>query len=166
MLPVLLRQQYHHGMGTSRHISHTGRELELMLKGDKPLAVFCEDANVPDSESVNPLTEFDQHVKRGVFSKAEEIYEGGSDPKTGRPIKSKYVLYAIKGEEWRIPAMLLLRKTRRGMTNLPDEGLSRMESALLGYSEAEIDAYFASPDSDIAILRRLIQEKQQRESGR
>lgn len=105
--------------------------------------MFYDDADISDEESVIPYGQFEPYVERGRFSKRVEIFEGGINPQNGKPQRVKYVLYAVKGEEWRIPAMLLTVRTTLRTTVLPDEGLMRMESALLGYTDEESDAYYA-----------------------
>jgi hypothetical protein len=58
------------------------------------------------------------------------------------------LLYALPGEEWRIPAMRLVLAangslTRSGETG-PNQAIDRIIGALLGYSEAEIEAYVSA----------------------
>jgi hypothetical protein len=130
-------------VATDNLYGHTGRELELMSAGGKPLAMFYEDADTSDEDSSIPYSQFEPHVSSGRFAKGMEIYEGSIDPRNGRLQRVKYVLYALKTEQWRIPAMFLVIRTTLRTKVLPDEGLLRMESALLGYSDAEIDAYIA-----------------------
>lgn len=120
---------------------HTGRELELMLQRKKPLSMFYDDADFPDDESVIPQQAFDRFVADGLFAKGEEVFEMAIHPQTHQPIRVKYVLYALREEAWRIPAMFLLLKTSLSTTTKPDEGLDRMESALLGYTNEQSDSY-------------------------
>jgi hypothetical protein len=45
--------------------------------------------------------------------KEARVYDLATHPKTGRPVRVRYVLYALKSEEWRIPAMFLALETMR-----------------------------------------------------
>lgn len=114
---------------------HTGRELSLMLKKAKPLAVFS-DAH-PNLSCVGAIPEsyFDPYVKDGKFVKAERI-----DPAAARGTPGvRRVFYALPEEAWRIQAynLMLDAAARSGWC----EALERIEGALLGYREDETDAY-------------------------
>jgi hypothetical protein len=80
-------------------------------------------------------------VEKKLFAKGSKIYELAFDSRIGRPHKVKYVLYALKEEEWRIPAMFLVIDAMKKMG--ADEGIDRITGALLGYTEHEIDEYIA-----------------------
>ena len=121
-----------------RLINHTGRELQLMLENRKPLSMFYADADQKEDERIIPRKKFDRYVKLGRFQSAERTFEVAYDPRTKRPHRVKYVLYCLKGEEWRLKAMLLVLKISRCVTSY-DEGLDRIESALLGYTDEEIE---------------------------
>jgi hypothetical protein len=58
--------------------THTGRELELMLAGDKPLAMFCAEISELPEELFIPEAAFAVHVKSGRFVRRELIVEGHS----------------------------------------------------------------------------------------
>lgn len=116
---------------------HTGRELELMLAGRKPLALFYDDAD--DPLGAIPEAQFEPHVAAGAFVKGELVQEL-ADPELGRPGRVRYVLYALAAEHWRVPAALLAIRTRLQVNALADEGLERLLCALLGYSEDETAA--------------------------
>jgi hypothetical protein len=112
---------------------HTNRELGLMLKGEKPLAVFCERLpSNPDFELI-PERYFSPYVEAGLFLVSECVI---ADARGG---KTRYVLYAAKGEEWRIHAYMLLKRT--ATFSGWSEGFERMEGALLGYEDWQNDAY-------------------------
>jgi hypothetical protein len=70
--------------------------------------------------------------------------------RTGRPCRLRYVLYCLKGEEWRLEAMFLVKKTLLKMR--ADEGIDRITGALLGYSDEEIDQYVVSRTSPYRAL--------------
>jgi|RhiMethySRZTD1v2_1073278.scaffolds.fasta_scaffold239444_1 hypothetical protein len=117
--------------------------MELMLAGIKPLAMFYDDNEEPD-ERVVPEQEFDAYVRSGLFVKGTRVFEAAIDPRTGRPVQIRYVLYALKAEAWRVNAMLLVLETllklrdRKGT----DEAIERMISNLLGYSDEDFEKYW------------------------
>ena len=110
-----------------------------MLAGKKPLALFYDDADLPADPRIVPEHQFDAYVNSGQFSKGEVVL-GIPDPELGTPVKIRYVFYAVQAEAWRIPAAVLLLKTRMGVNAMADEGLEKMLCALLGYSESETQA--------------------------
>lgn len=115
-------------------MNHTGRELELMLAGKKPLAMFyCTVANGRAYEEI-PEEEFDAYVTSGRFAKGEHEFS----PSPG--VLVRYVFYALRSEEWRIPAVKLVIQQMQRMGR-SDEGIDRITGALLGYTEQEIDDY-------------------------
>ncbi len=91
--------------------NHENRELELMLTGRKPLAMFYEELSfLPDEEFI-PEKRFSPYVANGKFVRGESDIAGPYSQKLGRETIIKYVLFALKKEEWRINAMLLLKTT-------------------------------------------------------
>lgn len=127
-------------MAGRESLNHTGNELALMLEHKKPLSMFYDDADVSDEESVIPEREFDEFVRNGLMIKEEMVFTLQNNPKTGRSCRVKYVLYALANEQWRIPAMFLAIKTMLRIGRA-DEGIDRMMSALLGYTDEQIDAF-------------------------
>ena len=115
---------------------HTNRELSLMLKGAKPLAVFF-DVCSGDSGSDVIFEEqlFEPYVAAGRFIKRVQhgIRIKGLGPEHRR------VFYAQPGEEWRIDAYILMKKVaeRSGW----GEALERMEGSLLGYEDWQNDVF-------------------------
>jgi hypothetical protein len=116
---------------------HTHRELDLMLKGTKPLAAFVDQwPSNPECEII-PERLFEPFVRSGRFVKHEHIYSDFDA--MGKEQKFRRVLYALPEEAWRIPAYLLLWKTtEKGGWN---EGFERMEGSLLGYEDWQNDAH-------------------------
>jgi hypothetical protein len=117
---------------------HSNRELILMSYGLKPLAVFS--ATIPQKKDFIEIPDylFRPYVENGIFicreiceSLSGEIYKG-----------FRVVLYALKQEEWRIDAYLLVRSLARKIGW--SEPLIRMEGTLLGYSEWENDAFISN----------------------
>jgi hypothetical protein len=123
-------------------VNHTNRELELMLAGAKPLAVFSDVIDALPNEQIIPEAAFKSYVEQGAFIRQEKIFDLGFDERIGKDVQIMMVLFALPSEAWRIPAFILLKtvffKTRRN----PEE-LERIESHLLGYSEPEVDAWCA-----------------------
>lgn len=116
---------------------HSGHELELMLAGRKPLALFYDDAD--DPLGAIPEGAFAPHVAAGTLAAGELVLEV-ADPELARPCRVRYVLYALAAEQWRIPAAFLAIRTRMAVNALADEGLERLLCALLGYSAEETAA--------------------------
>lgn len=112
---------------------HTNRELALMLSGEKPLAVFCQwlPAN-PEFELI-PERHFAPYVEAGTLRAFEYFVDDA------KARKIRFVLYAAAGEEWRVPAYMLLKMTatKSGW----NEGFERMEGSLLGYEDWQNDVY-------------------------
>jgi len=123
---------------------HDGHELELMLAGRKPLSFFYEDADIPCAGSAVPEADFDRYVKTGIFCKGETVISGSIHPRTGRPVRTRYVFYSTKAEQWRITAMILVLKTMLRTERRPDEGLDRMTGSLLGYTDEQNDEYISA----------------------
>jgi hypothetical protein len=117
---------------------HEDRELELMLAGRKPLAMFTELSF--DETGLIPEAEFAPHVESGRLI-AREVFE----PIEGAPGDSeghfvRRVLYALPEEKWRIDAMLLVCRVATNLRRW-DEGLERVTGELLGYDKRQIDAF-------------------------
>jgi hypothetical protein len=132
--PVRMRPSCTHDNLSYR--THTGCELLLMLRGEKPLAVF----DCPAGEDFNAEKFFDPYVKIGRFVKREH-----STPimprrnEESQDLIYQYVLYALPHEQWRIDAYILLRKvvTEEGWST----ALERMEGELLGYEKWQNDIF-------------------------
>jgi hypothetical protein len=112
---------------------HEDRELELMLAGTKPLAMF---GDALGSSYAFPEADFAPYVADGTVVRREMIYRP-----QGQSIPTRYVYFACAGEEWRIDAMHRIHERifERG------EGTSaeteREIGQLLGYAESEINAW-------------------------
>ena len=77
---------------SGRATSHDGRELELMLAGAKPAAMFCD--RVPDGGIARAAAAFAPHVAAG------RVVEHRSDHRRpdGRVAQHR-VVYTLPGEE-------------------------------------------------------------------
>jgi hypothetical protein len=111
---------------------HNDKELELMLAGEKPLAMFSD---LPGPDTVLPTAAFAPHVAAGeiIMTVFNELLPDG------RTLRHEF--YALPGEEWRIePAYELLRK--RYDTWCEEAANDCREiGKLLGYSEADIEVF-------------------------
>lgn len=124
------------------YLVHTGYELLLMLDGVKPFARFAiEYPVVGDVFQEDAL--FEPHVRSGLLVKRE------IDEPFDRPIRShgrtfegvRKVFYALRGEEWRIDAYILLeRQLDHGPWN---DTLERLDGSLLGYTDKQNDWWVA-----------------------
>jgi hypothetical protein len=123
-----------------KEANHNERELELMLKKKKPLAMFyAEISELPDEELI-PEANFEPHINSQNLVRSEFVVSGPRSPISGKETKIKYVLFALKDEAWRVDAMTLLKKQFE-KTGKWNETCERMECFLLGYSEEETDAW-------------------------
>jgi hypothetical protein len=120
--------------------NHTNRELELMLSGRKPLAVFHDEISVLPNEEIIPEERFQPYVDEGRFVRSEAVFNFGFNQRIGRDAQIKYVLYALSTEAWRIHAFILLKRVTLKTKRNPEE-IERMESLLLGYTDEEVDAW-------------------------
>lgn len=113
--------------------THTNRELALMLTGEKPFAAFSEYLPSEKGYECIPESRFAPYVRDGQFSKKEYV----TLSKNNRRVR--VVLYARRGEEWRMDAYILLKKTaeKSGWS----EGFERFEGSLLGYEDWQNDIY-------------------------
>lgn len=121
---------------------HTNRELALMLARKKPLAVFVgvyfttlEFEQIPEEGVFHP------YVASGRFVKREYIEIVGREGAS----KTRRILYARPSESWRIDSYILLMQTARKVGW--NEGFERIEGALLGYEEWQLDAHISSRNS-------------------
>jgi hypothetical protein len=91
---------------------------------------------------------FEEHVTAGRLVKCAYSEELAFDPRLGRRLKGKTLLYALPNEAWRISAMRLVLQVNGKLSRLegpgPDEAIDRMMGALLGYTDEEMDAYIAA----------------------
>ena len=113
---------------------HEGRELELMLAGKKPLAMFNDD--LPEGMEP-PEIAFDPYVVEGRFSKGE-IYVPAPEFGNGR---LRYYLYALPGEAWRMGRLIDIQRGffEDRVKTTPD--LETEVGRLLGYAEADINLF-------------------------
>ena len=112
---------------------HEGRELELMLAGEKPLSMFGDAvgfaAEVPEAD-------FAPYVADGILIRRETVY---TPP--GRGLPGRFVYFARAGEEWRIDALhrINVRLFVNGESTDPE--IEREVGRLLGYADSDIERY-------------------------
>lgn len=114
---------------------HEGRELELMLSGEKPLAMFYD--IVPATIEL-PEAEFEPFVASGRIVKRTALYV---DHKMG--ITHRYLFYALPGEEWRIEEMQAFKEAMFSASYRHDPSVDRRAGWLLGYDDRDVDVYMA-----------------------
>lgn len=122
-------------------VSHNGRELELMLSGLKPMALFVAEDRVPP-ELVGDA-EFASYVESGQLTK--HVYRNDA---FGFEMRS----YCLPKEEWRGKLYnLIFQLTWEGKIDgvFNREDRERIEGFLLGYSKEDTERYLLQ-----AILRR------------
>lgn len=117
---------------------HEDRELELMLAGKKPLAMFVE--VVPTESGLIPEKAFEPYVLAGQIL-MREVYEAALPaPSLPPDARLRLVLYALPSEAWRIEAMLLVCQVYDQQGGW-DEGLERVTGKLLGYEDWQVEAF-------------------------
>src|SRR4051794_12908134 len=115
---------------------HTNRELGMMLRGEKPLAVFSDVEGFFPAEVVRYLRMFDRHVEAGRFVKREHR---STFKVSGEERVLLTVLYALPSQTARIDEMLSLRQSTRWTVEC-----ERKEGTLLGYTEKQNDMWIAA----------------------
>jgi hypothetical protein len=135
----------------SKFRPHVGRELDMMLAGEKPMAMFYGDADSEPDERIIPEQRFDKYVEAGAFVKKAFVFECAVDPRTKTPVRVKYVLYASAAEQWRTEAMHLALETMMAMGRA-DEGLDRIMASLLGHSLEDIEDLVAGMRKQYALF--------------
>jgi hypothetical protein len=115
---------------------HTNCELGMMLRGEKPLAVFSDVEGAFPAVVVRYLRMFDRHVQAGCFVKREHR---STIEISGKKRVLLTVLYALPAETARIDEMLRLRQNMSPWT----VECERREGMLLGYTEKQNDIWIA-----------------------
>jgi len=117
---------------------HEGRELELMLAGKKPLAMFHDlllaDHEIP--EEIIPEEKFKPYVDTGkIIRYVEDVPTGKANDII------RYVLFSLPDETWRIQAYLWMTKEIFSGRRPADEASEIFTGRLLGYSEEDISDF-------------------------
>ena len=115
---------------------HTNRELGMMLRGEKPLAVFVDGYDRFPAAVRRYLACFDQLVREGLFLKREYVVP---DSTISGGCKGWHtIIYSLPAEAWRIDAMIDLRWRLSDGWSLDRE---REEGRLLGYEDWQNEAW-------------------------
>ena len=101
---------------------------------------FAEVSELPEEDFI-PEQAFSPYVASGQFVRGEFILDSGFVEPMGRHAITKYVLFALSSEAWRIPAMRLLKESFAKSRCRWNEALERIEGTLLGYTNEEITAW-------------------------
>jgi len=117
-LPIRLR----HESSVLPYRIHGGRELDLMLKGLKPLSVFSH------VETASGLASFLSRYFEPLVGSGELVSARLDDDGSRAPT----LMFALPNEAWRFEAYRLMADTARA-TNWND-ALERIEGSLLGYT--------------------------------
>lgn len=116
---------------------HEGRELELMLAGKKPLAMFHDD--IPD-DMEPPEVSFDFYVKKGRLVKQEIVLP--ISPQTESTLR--YYFFSLPGEEWRMARLIEIQRGffEDGVQTTPE--LEIEIGRLLGYDDTDVQAFIGT----------------------
>jgi hypothetical protein len=113
---------------------HTNRELEMMLSGEKPFAMFAHE-RVDSFEKADVLAnqDFATYVANGTLSEHLRTFQAkGPD---GIALDIDYYFYARQGEEWRVEASVLLLDLLHRGAWCPQ--LEWLQGKLLGYTDEQ-----------------------------
>lgn len=117
---------------------HEGKELQLMLSGQKSLAVFHDaipaSGNIP--EEVIPETAFAPYVQSKKINRHVADIRSAKDSSIIR-----YVCFTLPGEDWRAQFFLWLAEGRISGRIPADDACDIIAGRLLNYSESEIQHF-------------------------
>ncbi len=117
---------------------HQGKELELMLAGQKALAVF-HDAVPPGGEigeDIIPERAFAPYVAAGKIRRFSEDVRSSKD---GSIIR--FVCFVLMGEEWRAEFLLWYNRELHAGRMKYDSGHEYIIGGLLGYAEEDVKGF-------------------------
>ncbi len=119
---------------------HEGKELELMLKGDKKLAAFGDvlSAGEEISEEIIPEQAFSPYVQSQQIKRFERIFQPADSDNL-----IKNVCFTLPKEEWRADTYLWLRESVHTNQMPYDNSIDIIIGRLLGYSEEDIQEFVA-----------------------
>ena len=117
---------------------HEGKELAMMLEGEKSLAMFHDalPASGEIAEEIIPEQAFAPHVAAGQikrFSKdIENVRKGGV---------IRYVCFTLPGQEWRAEFLLWLKEETLSAHLDHSPAHDEIIGKLLGYSDDDIQEF-------------------------
>lgn len=117
------------------YIVHTNRELGLMLKGVKPLAIFSDEYDCFPDVVARYLRLFDRHVASGALIRSELVQLWGM--RQGRELRIHKIYFTLPGEEWRVDAMIALMDDPQPWSDAKEREMGR----LLGYTAWQQDVW-------------------------
>jgi hypothetical protein len=126
------------------YVLHTNRELGMMLRGEKPLAVFSDGLGHFPKVVLRYFRLFDRHVAAGIFVKREYVVPDTS----GRVQGWHTILFARAEEAWRIDAMIELRLSGMSPAGEWTDAHERREGELLGYADWQNDYHMSRYQND------------------
>ena len=114
---------------------HQGKELELMLKRQKYLAIFC-DALTDDgiSETIIPEQAFLPYIKQGAIIRFSRDYKSNEHV-------VRYVCFTLPGHEWRADAFFWIHEECVAKRRPFDEAYEFFIGRLLDYEESDIQHF-------------------------
>lgn len=116
---------------------HQGQELELMLQGKKPCAVFSD--IIPESgfiiEEIIPEKAFAPYVKSGQIIR----FEDNHNTHDGHIIKR--VIFTLPNETWRADAILWAYNLRHLDINVPFDADDIIIGLLLDYETTDTEEF-------------------------
>lgn len=122
---------------------HEGIELELMLSGKKPAAMFFD--TYPDSDYPIPEDEFQPYVDSGRMLKKEVLYPSPLPKERLRKkinvTHSRHVFYALPDQAWRLDALDEIKRDLYVNKKPWHENLDRKIGQLLGYTDNQIEIF-------------------------
>ncbi|MDX1739022.1 MAG: hypothetical protein R3261_12345 [Alphaproteobacteria bacterium] len=123
---------------------HRGIELELMLKGEKPLATISDYIDPERGEATGVRwmdEEFSSFVSSGKFLRKESIREVQDE--SGKIERVHFLYFALPNEAWRIEEMYQLDQRTYSFDDEESKLRDIREGQLLGYTNEEIAAYIS-----------------------
>ena len=114
---------------------HTGNELELMLAGKKPLAMFYR-ASSEDFDEFEGQN-FARYVADGTFQKLRFFLRSSDNNYT-----VIYTIYTVAGEHWRAVVLRALKRQ-----DVWSRDMELIEGTLLGYSLDECAEHLRITDA-------------------
>jgi hypothetical protein len=130
---------------------HEGKELDLMLAGKKPLALFYA---IESETWILPEEQFDRHVAMGKIVKADFLFK----PTSPAVPVVKCLLYALPSEMARVPEAVEILRTVFEELTAPTDDQERALGRLLGYTEDDI-ALFLSQDANLPVPKLPIADE-------
>lgn len=120
---------------------HEDRELELMLAGKKPLALFFD--TIPEC-GVIPEEEFAPHVSSGKLVMSERTFQSSEKGKPEVTIPVRVVFYALPEEAGRIDQGFGLMEEVLSQPGRPNDDDDARLGRLLGYTEEDIKQHLTA----------------------